>query len=98
MVTCARLIDKTKKFIVFFSTGGSSTIVTTQELAKSCKLIVPPHTSIRSKLMVKMAKNVAVPFVATIEKKRNGIKTILREEGVWKGVLMTETYIENSNI
>ena len=60
-------------------------------------MTVPPHTSIRSKLMVRMAQDVAVPFVATIRKKRNGETTILKEKGVWKGVLVSDSYIENSD-
>ena len=46
--------------------------------------------------MVRMAQDAAVPFVATIRKKRNGVTTILKEKGVWKGALVSDSYIENS--
>ena len=68
-----------------------------QDIAKTLTLTVPPHTSIRSKLMVRMARDVAIPFVATIKQTRNRTEKLIKQRGTWNGVLLTDSFIENSD-
>ena len=51
-----------------YTTGGSTTSTKAEEFSKEINLSVPPYHSIRSKLMVEMAKDAEIPFVATIKK------------------------------
>ena len=81
-----------------YTTGGSTTSTKAEEFSKEINLSVPPYHSIRSKLMVEMAKDAEISFVATIKKTRGGRETRMTQRGTWKGVLMANSYVENADL
>ena len=57
-------------------------------------VIIPPQKWVTVKFMVKKVDNAEVPFTATIRRKSEVGESIIKEEGVWRGIMVLDSYID----
>ena len=79
------------------SYGGSSTQgggkTTTQSLAENTKVVIPPHKRLKCELMLQKQEDAELPFTATIERESDVGVTTIYQSGVWRGVVVFNSFV-----
>ena len=80
------------------SYGGSSVQdnekTTTLELSEETKVIIPANKRLVCKLMLQKQEDAELPFTATIERESDAGVSTIYQNGVWRGVVVFNSYVE----
>ena len=80
------------------SYGGSNVQdagkATTLELSEETKVVIPANKRVVCKLMLQKQEDAELPFTATIERESDAGVSTIYQDGLWRGVVVYNSYIE----
>ena len=74
--------------------GGNQGTTNTLKFSEQTTVIVPPKKWVTVKMMVKKVDNAEIPFTATIRRTSEIGVTRIIQKGVWRGVMVLDSYID----
>ena len=74
--------------------GGNKGEIKTTTFTDQTTVTIPPHKWVTVSFMVKKVDNAEIPFTATIKRTSEVGVSRTTQTGVWKGVMIFDSYIE----